>query len=50
MSNEQERAIWGEIEEQPATEGALRIAWLEATARAWNREPTPFEWGGKRQA
>ena len=26
------------------------IAWLEATARAWNREPTPFEWGGKRQA
>ena len=26
------------------------IEWLEATARAWNREPTPFEWGGKRQA
>lgn len=23
---------------------------LEATARAWNREPTPFEWGGKRAA
>lgn len=22
--------------------------WLEATARAWNREPTPFVWGGAR--
>jgi hypothetical protein len=20
--------------------------WLEATARAWNRQPTPFVWGG----
>lgn len=26
------------------------IAWLEATAHGWNREPTPFVWGGKRQA
>lgn len=26
------------------------IAWLEAAARGWNREPTPFIWGGKRQA
>ena len=26
------------------------ITWLEGTARAWNREPTPFTWGGKRQA
>jgi len=26
------------------------ILWLEATARAWNREPTPFEWNGKRAA
>jgi hypothetical protein len=26
------------------------IDWLEATARGWNREPTPFVWGGKRQA
>jgi DDE superfamily endonuclease len=25
------------------------IAWLEAAARGWNHEPTPFEWGGKRQ-
>lgn len=23
--------------------------WLEATARAWNREPTPFVWGGARK-
>jgi DDE superfamily endonuclease len=23
--------------------------WLETTARAWNREPTPFVWGGARQ-
>jgi len=26
------------------------IAWLEATAEGWNRAPTPFVWGGKRQA
>jgi len=26
------------------------IAWLEATADGWNRTPTPFVWGGKRQA
>ncbi len=26
------------------------IDWLEATARGWNAEPTPFEWGGKRAA
>jgi hypothetical protein len=24
------------------------IEWLEATARGWNRNPTPFVWGGKR--
>jgi hypothetical protein len=24
------------------------IAWLEATGRGWNRQPTPFVWGGKR--
>jgi hypothetical protein len=23
---------------------------LEAAARGWNREPTPFEWGGRRAA
>lgn len=26
------------------------MAWLEAVAAAWNRNPTPFEWGGKRAA
>lgn len=26
------------------------IDWLEATARGWNRDSTPFEWGGKRAA
>jgi DDE superfamily endonuclease len=26
------------------------IDWLEAVAQAWNRHPTPFEWGGKRAA
>jgi hypothetical protein len=26
------------------------IRLLEATVRGWNREPTPFEWGGKRAA
>lgn len=26
------------------------IAWLEAVAQSWNREPTPFVWGGKRAA
>jgi DDE superfamily endonuclease len=26
------------------------IEWLEATARGWNRDPTPFEWGGRRAA
>lgn len=26
------------------------IAWLETAAQSWNREPTPFVWGGKRAA
>jgi len=26
------------------------ITWLEEAARGWNRAPTPFFWGGKRQA
>jgi hypothetical protein len=25
------------------------MAWLEATARGWNADPTPFIWAGKRQ-
>ncbi len=31
----------------PATPTDI-IAALEATARGWNRDPTPFVWGGKR--
>jgi hypothetical protein len=26
------------------------ITWVEAVARAWNRQPPPFVWGGKRAA
>jgi hypothetical protein len=26
------------------------IIWLEAVAQGWNRQPTPFVWGGKRAA
>ena len=26
------------------------IAWFEAVAKGWNRNPTPFEWNGKRAA
>jgi hypothetical protein len=26
------------------------ITWLEAAARGWNRDPTPFVWAGKRRA
>lgn len=26
------------------------IAWLEAAAHGWNRQPTPFVWGGMRKA
>ena len=26
------------------------ITWFEAVAKAWNRNPIPFEWGGKRAA
>jgi hypothetical protein len=26
------------------------MAWLEAAVAGWNRDPTPFEWGGKRKA
>jgi hypothetical protein len=32
----------------PKTTGEV-IEWLEATARGWNAEPTPFQWGGRRQ-
>jgi len=40
------RALAGQ---QPHHPGEI-IAWLEATARAWNRQPTPFVWGGARHA
>jgi hypothetical protein len=40
------RALDGQ---HPETQGEI-ITWLEATARGWNRAPTPFVWGGKRQA
>jgi hypothetical protein len=33
----------------PKTPGEI-IEWIEATARGWNRHPTPFVWGGKRRA
>jgi len=42
----QRRALDGQHPDQPTA----IIDWLEATARGWNRDPTPFEWGGKRAA
>jgi len=41
-----ERALAGQTPANPAEV----IEWLETTARAWNADPTPFEWGGKRRA
>jgi IS5 family transposase len=41
------RKLWLEEVEGGIVSG-YRI--LEATAHGWNREPTPFMWGGKRQA
>jgi hypothetical protein len=40
------RALDGPHPQRPAE----IIAWLEAAARGWNHAPTPFVWGGKRQA
>ncbi|MGH3087391.1 MAG: transposase [Rubrobacteraceae bacterium] len=40
------RALEGEHPRQPEQ----IIEWLEAAARGWNRDPTPFEWGGRRAA
>ena len=40
------RALEGQHPESPEE----IIEWLEATARGWNRNPTPFEWGGRRAA
>lgn len=38
------RALAGEHPRQPEQ----IIDWLEADARGWNRDPTPFEWGSHR--
>lgn len=35
---------------QPPKTPAQIIGWLEAVARGWNNDPTPFEWGGARAA
>lgn len=40
------RALAGQ---HPESDAELR-AWLEAEVAGWNRDPTPFEWGGKRAA
>jgi len=40
------RALGGQAPETPQQ----IIAALEATAKGWNHEPTPFVWGGKRAA
>ncbi len=40
------RALGGQ---HPTAAGEI-IRWFEATAAHWNRDPTPFEWGGKRAA
>jgi hypothetical protein len=36
------------LDGQHPTDPAEIIAWFEAAAEYWNKEPTPFEWGGKR--
>ena len=40
------RALEGQNPETPEQ----IMAWLEAVARGWNSDPTPFEWGGARAA
>jgi hypothetical protein len=37
-----------ECQHPQTTEEIIRL--LESTVRGWNREPTPFEWGGRRAA
>ena len=39
------RALAGQHPPSPAESGS----WFEQTARAWNRQPTPFVWHGKRR-
>jgi len=38
------------LDGQHPTDTQQIIAWFEAVARSWNRDPTPFEWAGKRAA
>jgi hypothetical protein len=40
---------WRALAGQTPAHTTELIDWLETTARAWNADPTPFEWGGKRQ-
>jgi hypothetical protein len=40
------RGLEGQHPQSPAE----IIEWLEAATRGWNRQPTPFVWGGKRAA
>lgn len=40
------RALTGQYPQSPEE----IIRWLEETVAGWNAEPTPFVWGGKRQA
>jgi len=40
------RALAGQTPAHPSE----LIRWLEATAHAWNADPTPFAWAGKRKA
>jgi hypothetical protein len=42
----QRRALEGQ---QPTTPEEI-MTWLETAAQSWNRQPTPFVWGGKRAA
>jgi hypothetical protein len=39
------RALDGQHPESPEE----IIAWIGAVARQWNKDPTPFVWGGKRK-
>lgn len=51
MAESMQRIVVGRaLNGQHPTSPQDLILWLEATARAWNREPTPFEWAGKRAA
>jgi hypothetical protein len=51
MAESIQRIIVGRALSGQQPESAKQVmAWLAATVRGWNAEPTPFEWGGKRAA